>query len=626
MMTKMVWTRFGVVALLLLLLTVSTKFARGQDVITCSGFVESSAELDELYKSRKGDAGDRIDFSSVSVKLLTTDGVLKYSIDCSPNGNYFMPVYDKGSFIIKITGPDGWAFEPSSVPIKITDTENDCAADVLFKFTGFSVIGEVVSRRVASCKTDLSSASRGPSGIELSLVSNATNSVVRSSISDAGSFVFENVFPGKYKVIAKHKSWSVLPAEQKVEVGLQSAVLENPFSVDGFSLSGKVASGSVANSGVEVFLFADKDDKFACDPIPSSVYAPTYQGKEAKCYSKSNAEGVFRFQNLPCSSVSLVPRFVKVSAAGGASTVFDVSPGHVDVEVLNGDVKLGSVFEVTGFTVTGKVVNSDGSGIPEVVISVNGEQRATSDANGLYTLTRLTPGSYTVAAKKNHYVFTQLTSFDLSSSSAPLPDIKVSKFDLCGRVEIGSTGSKRELSLTSGSETFKTFANQNGEYCFSVAPGSYKVLPIVSATEKANGFFLSPPQRSIEIKNSPYLRADFFQASVAVYGSVICLDKSCPNKVPVTLKRSGAAADTSLATETDPTGAFVFRDISPGSYVLEGSVENWCWDSNPPPFRLNTTISKVLVWCRVAIWFNLRLLMKLCWNMLPRLFRTSRDQ
>jgi len=46
---------------------------------------------------------------------------------------------------------------------------------------------------------------------------------------------------------------------------------------------------------------------------------------------------------------------------------------------------------------------------------------------------------------------TQLSSFDLSSSSAPHPDIRVSKFDLCGHMELGSSGQKSEVSLTKSS-------------------------------------------------------------------------------------------------------------------------------------------------------------------------------
>jgi hypothetical protein len=102
---------------------------------------------------------------------------------------------------------------------------------------------------------------------------------------------------------------------------------------------------------------------------------------------------------------------------------------------------------------------------------------------------------------------------------------------------------------------------------------------LVTSTEEAHGFVLSPPHRAIEVKNVPQLRADFFQASVTVTGAVECLETPCPPRIPVTLKRVGSASETALIGETDSSGLLEFKDVSPGSYILEGAVSGWCWDS-----------------------------------------------
>ncbi len=52
----------------------------------------------------------KIDFHSIRVELRTLDGLLKEHTECMPNGYYFLPIYDKGSFKIQIQGPEGWAF------------------------------------------------------------------------------------------------------------------------------------------------------------------------------------------------------------------------------------------------------------------------------------------------------------------------------------------------------------------------------------------------------------------------------------------------------------------------------------------------------------------------------------
>jgi hypothetical protein len=52
----------------------------------------------------------KLDYSFVHVHLFTVDGLLKYSTECAPNGYYFIPVYERGSFYLKVEGPEGWTF------------------------------------------------------------------------------------------------------------------------------------------------------------------------------------------------------------------------------------------------------------------------------------------------------------------------------------------------------------------------------------------------------------------------------------------------------------------------------------------------------------------------------------
>lgn len=52
----------------------------------------------------------KMDFSNIKVKLVTSDGVLKSTTECAPNGYYFLPIYDKGKFAIQLEGPQGWSF------------------------------------------------------------------------------------------------------------------------------------------------------------------------------------------------------------------------------------------------------------------------------------------------------------------------------------------------------------------------------------------------------------------------------------------------------------------------------------------------------------------------------------
>jgi hypothetical protein len=42
---------------------------------------------------------------------VSADGELvKERAECAPNGYYFLPIYDKGSFNMRVHGPEGWNF------------------------------------------------------------------------------------------------------------------------------------------------------------------------------------------------------------------------------------------------------------------------------------------------------------------------------------------------------------------------------------------------------------------------------------------------------------------------------------------------------------------------------------
>lgn len=51
----------------------------------------------------------KVDLSTIQVKLVTVDGMEKHSTQCAPNGYYFIPVYDMGTYTLQIEAKDGWA-------------------------------------------------------------------------------------------------------------------------------------------------------------------------------------------------------------------------------------------------------------------------------------------------------------------------------------------------------------------------------------------------------------------------------------------------------------------------------------------------------------------------------------
>ena len=95
------------------------------------------------------------ELSGVTVSIATLEGVQKERINASPNGYYFLPVYDKGSYKVVVNGPPGWTFgkavfafemlsvvEPSSIDVSIEEADV-CGDDLDFTILGFNIYGQV---------------------------------------------------------------------------------------------------------------------------------------------------------------------------------------------------------------------------------------------------------------------------------------------------------------------------------------------------------------------------------------------------------------------------------------------------------------------------------------------------
>ncbi|KTG41083.1 hypothetical protein cypCar_00001373 [Cyprinus carpio] len=150
--------------LILSFLCVTSVNGTDEILVGCGGFVKSDVE---------------INYSVIEIKLYTKQGSLKYQTDCAPINGYFMiPLYDKGDFVIKIEPPSGWSFEPTTVDLHVDGITDICTKeqDINFIFTGFSVLGTVLSKGHLL----------GPAGVEVSLRKAGEEDVLQSVLTQAG--------------------------------------------------------------------------------------------------------------------------------------------------------------------------------------------------------------------------------------------------------------------------------------------------------------------------------------------------------------------------------------------------------------------------------------------------------
>ncbi|KAB5569531.1 hypothetical protein DKX38_003324 [Salix brachista] len=619
---------------LLLYLSIALIFsisAVSADLINgCGGFVEASSSL---VKSRNPSA-TKLDYSDITVELRTVDGLVKERTQCAPNGYYFIPVYDKGSFVIKINGPEGWSWDPEKFPVVVDEMGCNRNEDINFRFTGFTISGRVVG---AVGGESCSAKNGGPSNVNVELLSPNDDLIYSIVTSPDGSYLFKNVIPGKYKVRASHPDLKVeVRGSAEVELGFENGIVDDIFSVPGYDLHGFVVAQGIRRCpvldialpskapicasqtfqadwnanlsfdlklriliplltqgksiykngnpilGVHIYLYSNDVEKVEC---PQGSGEAVGQRKPL-CHAVTNADGTFRFKSLPCGRYELVPSYK------GENTVFDVSPPLMSVSVEHQHITVSRKFQVTGFSVGGRIVDGNGMGVEGVKIIVDGHERSATDKEGNYKLDKVTSNRYTIEAKKEHYKFNKLKEYMVLPNMASIPDITAISYDVCGLVSMIGSGYTAKVALTHGPENAKPQVKQtdgNGNFCFEVSPGEYRLSALAVTPDSAPGLLFSPPYVDVMVK-SPLLDVQFTQALVNVRGSVTCMEK-CGPLVSITLvrlagKHTEEKKSVSLTNESDE---FLFQNVAPGKYRLEvkhGSSkavhneDNWCWEQS----------------------------------------------
>ncbi|KAI3526880.1 hypothetical protein L1887_06146 [Cichorium endivia] len=563
----------------------------------CGGFVEARSSL---IKSRKpSDA--KLDYSHITVELRTLDGLVKDRTQCAPNGYYFIPVYEKGSFVIKVKGPEGWSWDPNQVPVLVDHTGCNRNEDINFRFTGFSISGKVVG---AVGGKSCSSTDGGPSNVNVELLDSSGNIVSSVLTSVSGSYSFTNIIPGRYNLRASHADLNIeVKGSTEVDLGFGNSQVDDIFFVCGYNIRGLVVAQGNPILGVHFYLYSDDVKEVHC---PQGSGNPSGH-RTALCHAISDADGTFRFKSIPCGVYELVPYYK------GENTVFDVSPASVTVAVQHGHASISEKFQVTGFSVGGRVVDSNGKGVDGVKIVVDGIERSITDKEGYYKLDQVTSKQYLIEAKKEHYKFDKLVNLMVLPNMASVVDIKAVSYDVCGSVQIVDFGNKAKVALTHGPQNVKPQMKQtddSGYFCFEVPPGDYRLSAIAATPATTPDLLFLPPNIDVKI-NGPLLSLKFYQAQVNVRGSVTCKEK-CDSSVSVALVRLDAKSNEEKLTVglTDQSSEFLFQNILPGKYALEvkhleEGEDKWCWEQSSVLVNVGTEDVEGINFFQKGYWVNL---------------------
>ncbi|KAL0457667.1 UNVERIFIED_CONTAM: Nodal modulator 1 [Sesamum latifolium] len=560
----------------------SYRIVFAESIQGCGGFVEASSAL---IKSRKPTDG-KLDYSHVTrfsrmqVELQTLDGLVKDRTQCAPNGYYFIPVYDKGSYVVKIKGPEGWTCAPEQVPVIVDHAGCNANEDINFRFTGFTLSGRVVG---AVSGDSCSHKNGGPANVNVKLLSPSGDVASSVSTTSTGSYSFKNIIPGKYKISASRHDLNIdIKGSDEVDLGFDNGVVDDIFFASGYDIRGYVVAQGNPILGVHFYLYSDNVREVSCPH--DSGNAPGL-GK-ALCHAVSDADGMFTFTSIPCGIYKLIP-FYK-----GENTVFDVSPPSMLVSVQHDHAIISQKFQVTGFSVGGRVVDGNGIGVDAAKIAVDGHERSVTDKEGYYKLDQVTSKRYSIEAKKEHYKFETLNDFLVLPNMASIIDIKAVSYDICGTAQTVSSAYKAKVALTHGPENVKPQVketDESGNFCFEVPPGEYRLSAFAATAESSPELLFSPPYSDV-IVNKPLLDVQFYQAQVNVRGSVVCKDE-CGSSISVVLVRlDGKSKEEKRSINlSDQSSEFSFSNVLPGKYRVEvknysprvtSEEDIWCWEQN----------------------------------------------
>ncbi|PZC72764.1 hypothetical protein B5X24_HaOG210605 [Helicoverpa armigera] len=432
----------------IILLLLSTKCS-ANDILGCGGFVKSHVPLD---------------FSKIEIGLYTKEGSLKEKTECAPtNGYYFLPLYEKGEYVLKVHPPAGWSFEPSEVNLSVDGVTDQCSSgqDVNFAFNGFGIAGRVIT----------AGQKQGPSGIAIQLVDDKGQ--VRNTVTTVGGdFHFTPVIPGKYTVKASHPKWKLDPAQAVVQVKEGNTALPvGVIAVKGYDVSGSVTSFGSPIGGVYVLLYSKEESpKFRVEGCNTALLQGVPDAPI--CHSITNANGEFNFGLVPAGEYKLM---ALPTPPGQVTVSYNVRPEAVPFTVRHDSLFIKHAFEVTGFTVVGTVVKSvGGPGLAGAQVLLDGTPIGKSDAAGKFTLPNLQPSTYTIGFQHEQCELDDIQLVVSPTGPRSAPSGRAARWRVCGGV---SPGAGRHVLLAQAAATARVHAGaDDGKYTFEeVLPGSVEI-------------------------------------------------------------------------------------------------------------------------------------------------------
>uniref|UniRef100_A0A1I7TY93 Nodal modulator 1 n=1 Tax=Caenorhabditis tropicalis TaxID=1561998 RepID=A0A1I7TY93_9PELO len=530
----------GILPLVLLSLVLPGALA---NVYSCAGFVKSSSA---------------IDYSELKVKLLTVEGHLKHEEEVNaPNGYFMIPVYNKGQYILKVSAPA----EPDTINIKIDGKTDACSTneDLIFQLTGFSVHGTVDG---------------APAGLSLVLTENGKQ-IASTKTVEGGKYEM-HAPPGKYEVATgADASECISRGKTAVEVKNSPVLVTPNLKISGYQLE-------IASKTVGLIPFTDA--------VMTLYSTSPLDLPNIKCVKSEGASNVPSTHNFKCPLGKTDPRgrlpvacvpsgtyyLVASHENGPVSITFSSNPQQIEISQKAAEAR----FVAESATGRVRVVSKD-LPLAGIEVVVNGKQSGKTDSEGYLVLKNLRENEQTtVTAQSSNVQFNTVTA-KVQFPKVEIEDIKVQKFEICGRVEKAEDGKLEKLIFTRKDDKRNLVIEPkpDGSFCQAVSPGQFTIEP----NDKTSS--LTPRLLEIDVLTKPVtdLRFTHFKTNANVHVSCI---GACPTAT-ISLYLPGQT----LVRSVKGTDVFVFENIGPGTYSARlDDNGRGCWEESE--MTLNIVQSK----------------------------------
>ncbi|KAF5281325.1 hypothetical protein FQR65_LT02955 [Abscondita terminalis] len=560
----------------LLLFLLQLLKVKSGDVLGCGGFIKSHVS---------------VDFSQIEIKLYTKQGIIKDKTSCAPNnGYYFIPLYDKGDYILKLQPPPGWSFNPTEVALNIDGVNDLCSVgkDINFVFEGFGITGKVESFQAGM---------EGPAGVDVEL--KWDNGVRKTVTTEGGNFFFTPVFPGNYVVSISHSKWKLTKKSVFVQVAEGNTELPTgSLVVDGFDVTGLIKGEGLLNN-VDLVLL--KADNVSCDCVVICTFMNVFQTNKDLVYVDNCDKSViktFKYKEQLCHVTPIKDVFIFPVVSPGKYIIMPYTkgenmhfkPNQIQFEVENNSVTLSEVFEVVGYSVFGRVLSTKyGNPLKGAKIMLNNKQITVTRDDGSYSLEKLKADLYGIKVIADKLQF-QERFIKIDASVLKIPDFYPSRYEVCGNV-LSEKSQTITISSSNTSEVFITSSEPpTGKFCQYLSPGKYQMQVAVSEAEKVQGIQFFPISHTLEVVNSPVNNIMFSQLKSTITGKVECIKKEDCETLKVVLRPiiNDIPSESKDVIVGLVDNQFTFQDVRPGSYEIFLTPNKLCWKEEKHPLMVNT--------------------------------------